>query len=58
MGSCYSGWTIFLIVLLLGILNGATLGSGLLGIIILIGGILFYMNQRSLTGCTYPDPNA
>ncbi len=55
---CYSGWTIFLVMVLAGILNGVTVNSKLLGALIFVGGILFYIFQNRVIDCKYPDPNA
>ncbi len=54
---CYSGLTIILIFLLACLFNDLTFNSPLLGVLIFVGSILFYLNQRIWTGCTYPDPN-
>jgi len=54
---CYSGFTIFLIWVLLSALNGYTLNSGIVSLVLFVGAIVFYLNQRDWRGCTYPDPN-
>ena len=54
---CYSGLTIFFIMLLFLFINQYTIRSTILNIFIMIGSVLFYLNQRSLTGCMYSDPN-
>jgi len=57
--SCFSGWTIFLVLILLSALMQATIGANkAVGTLLLVGAIMFYMFQNSITGCRYPDPNA
>lgn len=55
MNECYSGWTILLALILIGVLNSATVNSGLLDLIAIILAIAFYFNQRKWTGCEYPQ---
>lgn len=57
MQTCLSGISIILIMMLLFIINQMTLNDLSLNNVILIGGILFYINQRYITGCSYPDYN-
>jgi len=54
---CISGWQILLIMILLSVFNSLTAGSQLVELVILIGGIVFYLNQRDITGCEYPNYN-
>lgn len=48
---CYSGWAIFWILVLLSIINGYTIASTVVGVILFIGAIVFYIWQPSITGC-------
>ena len=58
MNICLSGVSIILIFVLLFIINNITFADIMIHNIILISGLLFYINQRYITGCTYPDYNA
>ena len=57
MAVCLSGISIILILILLFIINNMTFADIMVHNIILIGGLLFYINQRYITGCSYPDYN-
>jgi hypothetical protein len=57
MGVCLSGISIILIIALLIMVNNMTINDVMLSNIIVLGGLLFYINQRYWTGCTYPDYN-
>ncbi len=54
---CKSGFTIFLLMLLISMFNGMTVRSMLLDFLILTSAVVFYIYQRDMTGCKYPDYN-
>lgn len=56
---CYSGWMIFIALsLICTTLNVVGLYNYVIGTLLLVSAIGFYMFQNKLTNCRYPDPNA
>lgn len=57
--TCYSGWTIFLLLILFNILIQLVTGpNNTIASLMTVSAILFYIFQNKITSCRYPDPNA